>query len=521
MAAVLFCCLLSMTDFVFAVDYTVYGQAFYTSSKNAADTTILDANLPTTKLPYAHVAIYNWANGALLGEGDAGKNGQYSITFTGAASLNIECRVYKIVDGASSQFLEARAGINSFNSITAYSQKKLVVISDDLYDYSDKGFCSSMGVGIVFTRVGLVEIPYITQDPTSTTAGLADFISVTGGSARAAELGVPAFEKAPFGGKLLIYGDFGRPQGLGCTCTEINWYSVKIKKYNGAIFTDTITLMDPLSKIKTVVQTVPTLKVTNTTEKMGPFTGVDNVTLAEYTGVYKVNRNTVGGATSTFYSFPDLRLNWNTGNDGLYEISLEYYQEMPGGSPDRPRLKRLENSCLVTTPPPGVEPGAVHKLVLKVNNQPLVVKFDHIYLKDNNTGLYFQGGVASDGAMATAYDFNGIGLCSIMNLLTKYKVEIHFTARHEGGYMKDYSLKAVSNDGSNVDFESALFSNPPYNATITWYGTPATGKSAVNTINFPRDCGYIFSLSGMSRVQNGLYYIQWANPLKTYYVRLN
>lgn len=524
MAAVLFCCLFSGTGYVFAVDYTVYGQVFYVSSKDAADTTIPDASLTGTKLPYVHVAVYNRANGALLGEGDAGKNGQYNIVFTGTAALNIECRVSRVVDGASSLFQEARAGINSFNSISAYCQKKLIVISDSPYEYNDKGFCTTPGVGIVFTRVGLVEIPYITQTPTSPTAGLADFVSVTGGVARAAEVGVPAFEKAPFGGKLLIYGDFGIPSGIGCTGTRIDWYQVKISKYNaaGTAITQTINFLDPLSKIKTVVQTAPTLKVTNTTEKLGPFTGVDNVVpTTEYAGVYKVNRNTVIGANSTFYSFPDLRINWNTGNEGLYEISLEYFQEIPGGTPDRPRLKKLETGCFVTTPPPGVEPGAVHKLVLKVNNQPLIVRFDHIYLKNNITNLYYQGGGTPDGAVATAYDFNGVGLCTIMDLLSTYKVEVHFTARHEGGYMRDYSLGATSNDGSSVSFESAIFNVPPYNASITWYGTPAAGKSAVNAVNFPRDCGYIFSLYGISRVQNGLYYIQEANPLRTYYVRPN
>ncbi len=420
-------------------------------------------------------------------------------------------------------FQEARTGINSFNSISAYCQKKLIVTGGTLFDYSDKGFCTTPGVGIVFTRVGLVEIPYITQSPTSSTAGLADFVSVPGGTARAVELGVEAFEKAPFGGKLLIYGDFGIPSGMGCTGTRIDWYQVKISKYNssGTTITETINFFDPLSKIKTVVQTAPTLKVNNTTEKMGPFTGVDNITLAEYTGIYKVNRNTVVGATSTFYSFPDLRINWNTGNDGLYEISLEYFQEIPGGTADRPRLKKLESGCFVTTPPPGVEPGAVHKLVLKVNNQPLIVQFDHIYLKNNSSSLYFQGDGTPDGPIGTALDFNNEGLCSIMNLLSTYKVEVHFTAHHVGGYMRDYSLSATSNDGSGVSFESALFSNPPYNASITWYGTPATGKAVVNSTNFPRDCGYIFSLYGRSRVQDGVHFIQWANPLRTYYVMPN
>ncbi len=95
MAAILFCCLFNGTGYVFATNYTVYGQVFYVSSTDAADTTIPDGSLALTKLQYVHVAIYNRTSGALLGEGDAGKNGQYSLAFTGPTSLNIECRVYR------------------------------------------------------------------------------------------------------------------------------------------------------------------------------------------------------------------------------------------------------------------------------------------------------------------------------------------------------------------------------------------------------------------------------------------
>lgn len=523
MTAVFFCCLFFSTNSIYAANYTVFGQVFQVSEKDAADTDIPDGSLASTKFQYVHVCIYNRANGALLGESDAGINGQYSVEFTGPSPLNIDCRVYRILDGASQLFREARAGINSFNAIGAYNQKKLMVINDDYYNYDGKK-CNTPGVGIVFTQVGLVEIPYIKQGPTNEdSTGLADFVSVPGGTARAAELGAPAFEKAPFGGKLLIYGAFGIPSGAGCTGTSIDWYQVKISKYNSAgnSIIETISHMDPLSKVKTVVKTAPILKVTNTTEKMGPFTGIDDSTLAEYTGIYKVNRNTVDGATSTFYSFQDLRINWNSGNDGLYEISLEYFQEMPGGTADRPRLKKLDSSCFVTTPPPGVLPGAVHKLVLRINNQPLIVKFNNIYLKNNSTSQYFQGEGMPDGPIGTAFDFNHEGLCSIMKLSSTYKVEINFTAHHVGGYMKNYSLNAVSNDGNSVGFDSALFSNPPYNASITWDGTLSTGKAVVNLTDFPGDCGYIFSLSGWSRVQDGVHFIQHANPLKTYYVRPN
>ncbi len=516
---VVLCCLYLMSQPVWAVNYTVFGQAAAVTSKDAADQKILVADLRCMGLPYMRVSAFNRGTGELLGSTDTGKNGQYTIKFTAPAAINIDLRVYNTINGGSSQFAEARTGINYIDSIGTYVQKKVIVISDEFWVYGDAGFCNIPGVGILFTSVGLVEIPYINQNPAQSTAGLADFPAVVGvpgikdGVARAAELGISPFAKAPFSGRLLIFGDFGLPSITSCPLAKIDYYRVTITKHGT---TDSFILMDPLSKTKTVVQTMPVLKVTNTTEALGPFNGT---TFGGTTvdGLYQVNKNSAGAISSTFYSFPDLRLNWNTGSlNGLYEITFQYYQKI-GGSTASPVVQAINSSCFVTTPPSGTLNGALHKLVLRVNNDPLTVQFNHIYLKNKINGTYFQGEgvVPSDGPIGSAYDYNGVGLCDIIALKNKYKIEINFTAHHAGGFMKNYSLNATNNSGT----QTINFTDQNFGTLVTWPGTSIIGTAVVNPVAFAADCGYLFTLSAWSRLQNGYNYIQWAQPWRTYYVR--
>lgn len=472
MAAMIFCCLFYSANYVFAAQYMVWGQVFKVSSGGTNETI----------LPYQHIRIYNRANGALLGQGDAGKNGQYTIKFTFNVNtpLDIECRVYRVINGGSQLFQEAEPGINSLDGIAQLNEKDLKVISDDIFDYND--VTGSVPYrGIVFTQVGLVETPYIKQEPNDPAAGLADW---------------SLFAMAPFGGRLLIYGDFGTPSGGAGCGTRIDWYRVKITNIEDNSY---IYLMDPLSKTRTEVKTNPTFKVTSAAEKMGPFSkevqGDGNKP-----GFYKVNRNSSTGTISTYYSFPDLRLDWISGNDGLYRITMEYFQEIGSG-----QVKKLEDSC-VDIPPAHHDLGC-GALILRISNSPLTVKFNEIYLK-TDSGVYYMDG-------ENKVNFNQAGLCNIMNLQNNiYKVEINFTAHHAGGFMKGYKLQATPNAGDSVSFVEASFENSP-NLPL-WDGTE--GTSAVNTVVFTSSCGYIFSLSGLSRVQNGYQYIQSANPLKTYYV---
>jgi len=535
-----FCSLLFIPTSAFAVDYYVSGQVFQISPEDAADS-IADNALTGEPWPFLHISIYDQNSGELLGESDAGMNGQFTVRFSlsfGPPGPDIECRVYKVVDGESELIPPAREGINFFSSISWFQGVGLKVVSDEIIAYGDEGFRNYPGVGIVFTRVGKVEIPYISQDTTLSTAGnramagLADFTIVTGGIARADELHVAPFKQAPFAKGLLIFGDFGKPGGA-CTDDEIHWYQVKIRKIHETSdpisYDPEIIWMDPMSKTKTEVITWPMVQVNATTEKIGPYDGVedDPLTLPVETepisGLFWVNRNQVGGMINLFYSFPDLRVNWVSNSfNGLYEISLLYFKEVGRTPDDKPIVQEIPMTCFVGSPPPDeADDVALHKLILRVNNQALHVHFDHIYLKNESTGKYFAGeGNPDVSSSASAYDFNDEGLCNIMNLLNTYEVEIHFTAHHDGQYMHNYSLWAISNDRVvTVDFDEDSFSTHTTSTNPLWEGTPPGGTFELNKDDFTKDCAYIFHLHGESRLQDGYHYKQGRYPYRAYYVK--
>jgi hypothetical protein len=545
-AAVFFCCLLLASSYTFAEDYMFWGQVCMVSPENAENASIPDVDLTGLPSPFVHVMIYK-VSGELLGQGDAGFNGQYTVTFSLPAgpAPDIECRVYSVIGGVSKLLPAARLGINSFPGIGLFNQKKLRVLDEGAMDYgnitADEGFCTIPGVGLIFTRVGKVEIPYISQDTTLANrkvAGLADFTlpvpaGITDGATRAGQVGVPVFKQSPFANKLLIFGDFGNPAIAPGCLGYIQWYRVRIKKIDetaaGISYISNTLWTESLSKVRTEVQTFPTLVVTNTSEQIGPYSGVIGGTPID--GLYRVNKNVAGVFNTVVYSFPDLRLIWNTHadadtQDGLYEISLEYYR-MVGGTGNNPVVELIPNSCFAGPLPPGmVHQVALNQLIIRVDNHNLEVKFNGIYLKDPTVAApnnYYTGLDIShnpvNGDLTSAYDFNTVGICDIIHLYSKYNVEIHFTARHLGDYMRGYSLAASSND--NVSVPVAYGSDSfTVHTTLTdplWEGA-AAGTAELNRGGFTKPCAYKFSLAGTSRLQNGYAYLQWSNPWLAFYV---
>jgi len=517
------CLLLLGASAASAVDHYVFGQVFAVSSEDAADTAIADADLTGTPMRYPHVQVYDLGSGALLGEADAGENGQFTVRFDlpAGATPDVECRVYRVVDGDAQLFPAAREGINSFSSIGAFTSVGLRVVDDSLLEYGATGLVPYPGVGLVFTRVGKVEIPFISQDitaPNLAVAGLADF---TSDFSRADELHVPRFVQAPFSRGLLVFGDFGLPGGA-CAGRQIDWYRVTIEKLAEPTSTDTYSfvLHDPLSKIRTQVTTSPTLSVTHHNVKVGPIDGFLDGPLpgpdagTPVDALYWVNRNQVGGLTSTFYSFPDLRLNWvSNSRNGLFRVTVTYYEELGRTPDDAPILDELPASCF-TGAPPSTSTGGVHQLIVRVNNQDLTTRFDHIYLRNPGTGMFLgpSGPVASE---ASAIDFNAEGLCDILELQSTYQVDIRFTVEQAGGYLRSYTLHARSNDGSStVTFAQDDFTSHTTATNPLWSGPGSTGAIRGG---FSR-CGYDFDLVARSRLQNGYNYVQWRNPERVYYV---
>ncbi len=223
-----------------AVDYFIFGTVQQVSTEDAADTTITDDDLSDGGFPFARVRVFDQGTGSLLGESSAGQNGQYTITFslpTATPAPRVEVRAYEEVDGGSTLLTEAREGINFFpktpsGGISTGQLAFVKIASDDILEYGTGGFRPYPGVGLVFTRVGKVEIPEISQTPVpaaNSAGGLFGVADITS-AARAAELGVHQFRRAPFAGRLLMFGDFGLPGGATCPGNRIDWYQVNIER---------------------------------------------------------------------------------------------------------------------------------------------------------------------------------------------------------------------------------------------------------------------------------------------------
>jgi len=530
--------LLGNASQAWAVSYYVFGQVFQVTGEDASDESILGPDLIGDVRPFATIKLYDNDTGVFLGKATADQDGIFTVQYDkpSGSTPNIRFRVYQEVADPETdeELLPAREGMNTFTGVDRFFGTGLRVVTDEFVAYGADGLTTYPGVGIVFTRVGKVEIPFISQNLSDPLVGLADFTSDTPdsvtGEYRYQELHVRPFKDAPFASGLLIFGEFGLPGGA-CTGDEIGYYRVNIRKYNESTssWETPERWMESMTKMQTLVTTVPTVSVVHTRVPVGPFTGTESGANVE--GLYWVNRNVLGGAVNTFYSFPDLRVNWRSQNwdDGLYEITMEYYRYV-SGSADAPVVARLDDSpggCFTGVPPTGAE--GLHKLLVKVNNQPMTVKFDHIYLKDNSPGGGYlpKTGSSDVSNQSDALDFNVEGLCNIMELKNKYDVEVHFTAHHPSSFMRYYKLTAKPNACATVNFVNEIYPDasvpspvtfPPGTTQPFWQGTPAVGTSATAIKDQFAKCGYIFTLSASSRRQNGYQYVEWRHPQRAYYV---
>jgi len=541
-----------------AADYVVFGQVRQIDPDDAEDESIATADLtPGDPIPFTPVAIYDRNTNVELGSSWTGQNGQFSVAFSAGSPVEVEARASRLVDGGLSPLPAAREGINRMILTSAgpvTSQGIVVKVASDLLTAAGP-LASSLphpGVGIVFTRVGKVEIPYIEQNTDFATPAEVGLADLSGDLDRAIELGLPAhsnqarhravFQDAPFGGRLLIFGSFGLP-GDGDECIDssgdpypIDWYQVTIERIDEAslpsdspdIVRDSdFVLTDRLSKKRYEVRTFPLVDVITSTVDIGPYTGDEGVAGGpDVPGLYMVNAPEITSTRQVFYSFPDLRANWvSSAHNGLYRLRLRYFRDAGWAVVNEvPIVEEIPASCFVASPPE-LSDAAVGDLVLRINNEPLTARFNHIWV--TGPGGYLASGGGRVPTTAGALDFNATGLCDIIDLHAGDEIEIDFTAHHAGGYLRYYRLSAEANDGSDVAFTGDDWVGKPF----PWFGTPplppsplpappaVIGTAVTNADPFPHDCGYIFDLVAASRLQNGYHYIQRRHPRRTYYVR--
>lgn len=512
MAMVMAVCMMFIASNLAAATYTVTGQVFAVNSweldlkQKAADEAgiPLDHNtLVMGKFPFVQIEFYKKNTSELMGKGAAGINGQFNIVFTyagGPPGPDVECRVYQVDGGGYELQTPVDGQVNIIENIGLWTtNKKLMVINDDILDVDDAASPTDIGVGLVFTRVGFVPTDKIEMTNNASSGGYGYIPSTAL---------VPSYvpgklkdKKLPFGGRLRIFGDFGPPKST-CVAAEVDYYQISIANLTDG--TPAEVWKESFSKIKTSIIATSPLTITSSTEEMGPFTGDDSGT--NVPGLYKVNRNTA----TTYYHFPDLRVFWNTsGQNGLFLVTVKYYRDLETGTATAPDVDEMEvGTCF------SAATSYVGQLYVRVNNQPLDVSFDHLYLKDG-TDYYMVG--------TDIYDFNNEGLCSMMNLRQpprNYGVEVHYTAHHPGGYMDNYSLTVKSNDSTvNLTY---IDSDYPASHPFLWVGGTVSGDSAIKPFgDFPKACAYTFYLNAWSRVTDGYNFIQHRHSQRSYYINPN
>lgn len=522
-------CAAALGLLAFSVDagadpFTLYGQVFQVDPDVAADESITDDDaLPVgPRMPFVQLQVVDPDTGERRGAPVfAGPNGNFTLNFDAPAGSTAAIQVFRSIHTTGEPELriypEARKDINTFPLTSPAAGVAVKVASDETLLLGPGSGFGATSVGIVFTQIGLVETPYISQDltrPDKERIGLADFTQHPEDIERAAEQNLPVFKDAPFGGLLHVLGAFGKLSGIPPCTGAVDWYRVKIRPVSfdamgnpvyGAISEGD----DLLRKMRFEIDYVPTFQADAFLEKIGPYDGGDLTSgpAVPIHNLYRVNPFPTTPGQTVVYSMADQRYSWATGGNptGLYEISLEYFRHV-GGTDTDPDVVKIPDSCFSGVLPPGSK-VALHKLLVRIDNTPLTAGMD---------GLYVRTG-ASRSFNYLEQDHS----CDIIDLPAGSTIEIDFKARHDAGYLLSYSLSADSNAAGDtpISFDSDNYDNHSAGGP-SWEGVGTAASPVVTAINkssFSK-CAYIFDLVVQGRAQNGYAYLQGAHHRQTFYV---
>jgi hypothetical protein len=517
--------LLALSAAAGAAPFILYGQVFQVDPETAEDESIDAAGLPLgPHMPYVRLQVVDPVTGAGLGGPVyAGATGNFTLQFDAPAGSSAAIQVFRVINGEAERIPDARKDINTFPLTSPALGVAVKVASDEVLLLGPGSGLSPDSVGIVFTQVGLVEIPYISQDltrPDKERIGLAD---LSGDLTRAAEQNLPAspsaassnavFKDAPFGGLLHLFGAFGKLSGTPPCTGEVSWYHVKIRPVTfdaagNPVYGTALEGSDPLRKMRFEIDYVPTFRADAFLEKIGPYDGED-LTSGSATAIhnlYRVKPFPTSPGQTVVYSMADQRYSWATGSPaGLYEISLEYFRHV-GGTATDPDVVKIDEICFDgVLPPEDAAKVALHKLLVRVDNSPLTASMGGLFVKT--------GGTRSGNFLDPAQK------CEIIELSPGSTVEIDFKARHEAGYLRSYSLSATSNAGATVLFASDSYDSHSASGPL-WQGAGTAASPVVTATNLSafNRCAYTFDLVVQGRVQNGYGYLQGAHHQPFYYV---
>ncbi len=334
----------------------------------------------------------------------------------------------------------------------------------------ESGPHSHPGSGFIFTTIGKIPVSEIIQDQGDPSHGLAN-VSPTSAS----DFHIPQYKDSPLGGYLWIRGLFG-------AVDDVDYYQILVKKWEN--FSDPgtgefVPLSDSLAKLLYTIN--PDGTVTSTRVVLGPkvIGGIYNL--------YELNK-------SGFWTFPDLRIIWNTtGLYGKYTLTYKAF-----------RWDEIEQTVVEVD----LDSNDQDHLTIVVDNTPVQAIIHNVKYDPSNPN-YNPG---ADGEIPE---------CGIINLTSNSEnLRFTITAWHPNGYLKNYALHALygkNRYGGVIKSESYDGTSPPY-----WHGVEEqefqSEDAEPGALQPWERCAYQFRLRAWSRTTDGYHYIIWKEFNDHYYL---
>lgn len=339
------------------------------------------------------------------------------------------------------------------------------------------GLASPLTTGFLFNNIGKIPTSEITRS-----GSLAGLANVT--PAVASALSIYPYKDAPFGGMLWIHGLFGMSD------STVQYYKIFAAKWNGntpPAAGDFQPITDPLTKIKYTITSDG--HVVSTPVQVGP----------NADGYYQ-------RTDSGYWSFPDLKMIWNTLRleNGRYDLICKGYQyrSLLGG--------RASVSPGIILPLFGYYEVALptndlSRITLLVDNSPVVAEL--VSVRDRNG--------------------NVIPECGFINVATdRDPLQFEIKAYHTNGFLQYYGLSALygrnrsggviaSDQYVGAHDSSRPFWNGP-NPILVNAGTAFTA----GTLAPWTTCSYQFYLEAYARTTDGFNLIYGASFNDHYFINV-
>ncbi|HOW66173.1 MAG TPA: right-handed parallel beta-helix repeat-containing protein [Candidatus Paceibacterota bacterium] len=317
--------------------------------------------------------------------------------------------------------------------------------------------------GFLFNNIGKIPTSEITRN--GSLAGLANVSSTL-----ASALAIYPYKDAPFGGWLWIHGLFGTSD------TNVNYYKIYAAKWNGNTPPgpgDFKPILDPLTKIQYTIAADG--KVIATPVSVGP----------DALGFYK-------RTDSGYWSFPDLKMIWNTHRleNGRYDLVCEAYRYNTGLSLIKPLA--IPGVLIDLNPPLNLPTNDLSRITVTIDNTPVTAVIESVRDRAGNV----------------------IPECGLVNLGSNTDdLQFEIRAFHPNGFLREYILYSLfgrNRSGGIVARDQYVGSHD--GSRPSWPGPNPTTIHA--TAGFESGallpwttCSYQFRLEAYARTTDGFTHI--------------